>query len=102
MNIYVSNLSYSVKDDDLKDLFTQFGQVSSAKVIMDRETSKSRGFGFVEMPNDSEATLAIEKLDQSEHEGKTIKVNIAKPKTDKPRRDFNGGGGFSNDRPKRW
>lgn len=97
MNIYISNLSFNVQDDDLKHLFTEFGEISSAKVIKDRETGKSRGFGFVEMPNDEEGQKAIAELDQCEYDGKTINVNVAKPREDKPRtfnRGGGGGGGF--------
>ena len=97
MNIYISNLSFNVQDDDLRQLFTEFGEISSAKVIMDRESGKSRGFGFVEMPNDEEGQKAIAELDQCEYDGKTINVNVAKPREDKPRtfnRGGGGGGGF--------
>ena len=103
MNIYIANLNYDVDDKDLQELFEGFGTVSSAKVITDRETGKSRGFGFVEMPDEGEANKAIEELNEAEYEGKTIAVNVAKPKTDKPRRNFGsnrggGGGGFNKDR----
>ena len=87
MNIYIANLSYSVNDADLKELFQEYGEVSSANVITDRLTGKSRGFGFVEMPNESEALKAIKELNEVEYEGKVIVVNVAKPKTEK--RDFN-------------
>jgi len=108
MNIYISNLSYSVDDNGLKELFEQHGEVSSAKVIVDRYTGRSRGFGFVEMPNDEEAKEAIDKLNQSDFEGKTITVNVAKPKTDRPRNEYGGGGGYNkrgdgdNRRNNRW
>lgn len=91
MNIYVSNLNYKVVDSELHDLFAAYGEIQSAKVIMDRETGRSRGFGFVEMASDEEGTKAIEALNQSDFEGKTINVNIAKPKTDAP----HGGGGYN-------
>jgi len=100
MNIYIANLNYSVNDADLKELFEEHGEVSSAKVITDRETGRSRGFGFVEMPNESEGLKAIKELNETEHEGKVIAVNVAKPKTEK--RDFNnnrrGGGGYNSRR----
>jgi len=101
MNIYIANLSYAVNDDDLKELFQEYGEVSSAHVITDRETGKSRGFGFVEMPNDAEALKAIKELNGVEYDGKVITVNTAKPKTE--RRDFNnnrrgGGGGYHSRR----
>jgi RNA recognition motif-containing protein len=87
MNIYIANLSYGVNDADLKELFQEYGEVSSANVITDRLTGKSRGFGFVEMPNESEAIKAIKELNEIEYDGKVIAVNVAKPKTEK--RDFN-------------
>ena len=80
MNMYVSNLSFHTVDEDLKNLFGQYGAVSSAKVITDRETGRSRGFGFVEMENDSEAKAAIDALNGSELNGRNIVVNEAKPK----------------------
>ncbi len=94
MNIYISNLSYDVTDKDLNDIFSDYGTVTSAKVIMDRETGRSRGFGFVEMTSDDEARKAIAELDQAEYVGKTIRVNEARPKTDRPRT----GGGFGGNR----
>ena len=93
MNIYVSNLSFNVQDEDLKEFFTEYGEVSSAKVITDKFTGKSRGFGFVEMPDDEAAQKAIAELDQASVENRTIRVMEAKPKEDKPART-GGGGGF--------
>jgi len=106
MNIYISNLSFDVNDNDLRELFEEYGEVSSAKVITDKFSGKSRGFGFVEMPNDDEATKAIEELNQAEYDGKTINVSVAKPREDRPeRRGFGGGdrggnrgGGFGGNR----
>jgi len=86
MNIYVGNLNYKFSDDDLKELFEEFGSVDSANVIKDRDTGRSKGFGFVEMENDEEAEAAIEELDGAEVDGRVIKVNKAKPKG-------SGGGG---------
>lgn len=83
MNIYVSNLSWGTTSDSLQELFANYGEVSSANVIKDRETGRSRGFGFVEMPNDDEAQSAIDSLNGKDFEGKTINVNVAKPKTDR-------------------
>lgn len=80
MNIYVGNLAYKVSDKDLKEIFEEFGEVVSAKVITDRETGRSKGFGFVEMENESEAQQAIDELDGNEMNGRAIKVNKAKPK----------------------
>ncbi len=101
MNIYISNLSFDVTDKDLNDIFSDYGAVASAKVIMDRETGRSRGFGFVEMPSDEEGRNAIAQLDQAEYVGKTIRVSEARPKTDRPRSGgFGGGnrGGFGGNR----
>jgi RNA recognition motif-containing protein len=80
MNIYVGNLSFDVDDQDLQRLFEQHGSVSSAKVITDRLTGRSKGFGFVEMPNGSEAQKAIAALGDQEVEGRTIRVNEARPR----------------------
>lgn len=88
MNIYISGLSYGTNDADLNELFTGYGDVSSAKIISDRYTGKSRGFGFVEMPNQAEGQKAIDELNGTEYDGKTIVVNIARPRTERP---SNGG-----------
>ena len=80
MNLYVSNLDFGIQDDALKNMFATFGTVTSAKVILDRTTGKSRGFGFVEMPDKNEATKAISSLNGSMSEGKQIKVSEARPK----------------------
>jgi len=86
MNIYVSNLSFNVTDDDLEGFFAEYGEVSSARVITDKFTGKSRGFGFVEMADDEAAQKAIAELDQASVENRTIRVMEAKPKEDrKPR-----------------
>jgi RNA recognition motif-containing protein len=85
MNIYVSNLSFNVQDEDLKALFTPYGEVASAKIIMDRATSRSRGFGFVEMADEA-GKQAIVELDGTTVQSRAMKVNEAKPKTDKPAR----------------
>ncbi|PAU95741.1 RNA-binding protein [Aliifodinibius salipaludis] len=80
MNIYVGNLSYKVSDRELEEIFEELGDVISAKVIKDRETGRSKGFGFVEMQNDQEAQAAIDKLDGAEIKGRTVKINKARPK----------------------
>ena len=80
MNLYVSNLDYGIQDDALKNMFSTYGTVTSAKVILDRTTGKSRGFGFVEMPDKNEAVKAISGLNGSMSEGKQIKVSEARPK----------------------
>lgn len=92
MNIYVSNLSFNVQDEDLREFFTPYGEVTSAKVINDRETGRSRGFGFVEMSDDAAAAKAIAELNDASVDGRNIKVMEAKPKEDRPARG--GGGGF--------
>jgi len=96
MNIYVSNLSYNVTDDDLQGFFSEYGEVSSARVITDKFTGKSRGFGFVEMNDDEAAKKAIAELDQATVEGRNIRVMEAKPKEEKPARTGGGGGFRSN------
>ncbi|RXJ68635.1 RNA-binding protein [Halarcobacter ebronensis] len=88
MNIYVGNLSYRVDDEGLKSLFEKYGEVKSAKVITDRETGRSKGFGFVEMMTDVGGSQAIEELNGNEYEGRSLRVNEAKPKESKPRRQF--------------
>ena len=105
MNIYVSNLSFNVQDEDLRGFFTEYGEVSSAKVIMDKFTNQSRGFGFVEMPDSAAAKKAITELDNATVEGRNIKVMEAKPKEDRPARSNNnfrsnngGGGGYNKNR----
>jgi RNA recognition motif-containing protein len=89
--IYVGNLSYNVTSSDLEQLFTAHGQVQSAEVISDRATGRSKGFGFVEMGSDEEAQAAIAALNGTEHDGRNLTVNEAKPKEDRPR---GGGGGY--------
>ena len=81
MNIYAGNLPYNVNEDELSELFSQFGEVDSAKIIKDRYTGKSKGFGFVEMPNNSEADVAIKTLNSRPFKGRNIKVNQARPKS---------------------
>jgi cold-inducible RNA-binding protein len=91
MNIYVGNLTFSTTDSDLEDLFSQFGQINRAAIITDRETGRSRGFGFVEMENDEEGKAAIEKLNETDFEGRQLTVNEARPRA--PRSAGGGGGG---------
>lgn len=98
MNIYISGLSYGVKDADLNDLFAEYGEVASAKVIMDRETGRSRGFGFVEMNSDAEGQKAIDELNGVEFDGKVIAVNVAKPREERGGFNRNRGGGYNNSR----
>lgn len=87
MNIYVGNLPYAMGDNELRELFAEYGTVDESKVITDRDTGRSKGFGFVEMNEDSEGEDAIRQLDGREVEGRNIKVNVARPKVDRPRRD---------------
>ena len=98
--IYVGNLAFSVTNDTLGTKFAQFGTVESAKVVFDRDTNRSKGFGFVEMSTDEEARNAIESLDGSEFEGRQMKVNEAKPQAPREGGSFGGsrGGGFGGNR----
>jgi len=80
MNIYVGNLSYGMSEDELRDAFGAFGEVSSVKILMDRETGRSRGFGFVEMPNKSEGETAIAQLNGKEVGGRALRINEARPR----------------------
>lgn len=92
MNIYVANVPYSVKDQDLQELFAPFGEVTSAKVIMDKVTNRSRGFGFVEMANDEAGRAAIEGTNGKSFHGRDLVVNEARPRTEGDRPSFGGGG----------
>lgn len=97
MNIYVGNLSWGLKDQDLANLFSPFGEVASAKIVMDKFTQRSKGFGFVEMPNDEQAQAAIAQLNGSEIDGRNLVVNESRPKEGGDggykKRSFGGGGG---------
>lgn len=90
VNIYVGNLVWACTSDDLLDLFSNHGQVARAQVVMDRETGRSRGFGFVEMTNEAEAKAAIEALNGSEFNGRPLTVNEAKPREPRPSGSFRG------------
>lgn len=93
--LYVGNLSYSTSDSDLQELFSPFGAVDSARVITDRDTGRSKGFGFVEMANDAEAQAAIDSLNGQETGGRSLTVNEARPREERgPRAGGGGGGGF--------
>src|SRR5580700_4800004 len=103
MNIYVSNLSFNVQDEDLREFFAPYGEVTSAKVIMDRITNQSRGFGFIEMPDESASKKAIAELDGATVENRTIKVNEARPKAERPvstgnDRNYNNGNSYNQNR----
>jgi len=92
MNIYVGNLAYSVTEEDLKKAFEAFGQVASASVIRDQYSNQSKGFGFIEMPESSEAKAAISALNGKELNGRSLNVNEAKPRADRNRSGGFGGG----------
>lgn len=98
MNMYVSNLGFQITDDDLRNLFTTYGEVSSAKVVTDKITGKSRGFGFVEMPEQNDAENAIKNLSGSAIEGRTIVVSEAKPRSSN---SFSGNSGGGR-KPSKW
>ncbi len=102
IRLFVGSLSYGVDDQQLKDFFSTVGQVTSANVINDRDSGRSKGFGFVEMSTDEEAREAIKQLNDKELDGRTVIVNEAKPKEDRPRSSFGGGngggGGYNRDR----
>jgi RNA recognition motif-containing protein len=90
-NLFIGSLAYATTDDSLRAFFEQIGQVASARVITDRESGRSKGFGFVEFENEDDNQKAIEQLDGKELDGRTISVGLARPKEDRPRRDFGGG-----------
>jgi RNA recognition motif-containing protein len=92
MNIYVGNLSYSTTEDDLRTAFGKYGEVTSAAMIQDRETGRSKGFGFVEMSSDDDGKKAIAGLNETELQGRQIKVNEARPREERPRGGGGGGG----------
>lgn len=97
MDIYVGNLPYDYSDQELSEVFAQFGEVVSAKIILDRETGRSKGFGFVTMSNDEEANAAVAAMDGADIAGRPAKVNSARPREERPRRTFSNGprqGGF--------
>lgn len=98
MNIYVSNLSFNVQDEELKGFFTPYGAITSAKVITDKFTGQSRGFGFVEMADDEAAKKAISELDNSSVDGRSIKVMEARPREERPARGNDDFGGYK----KKW
>ena len=101
MNIFISNLSWAIKDGDLRELFAEYGEITSAKVIMDRESGRSKGFGFVEMADDSAANQAIEKGNGIELNGRAINVSEARPQAPREGGPRRGGGGFGGGGPRR-
>jgi RNA recognition motif-containing protein len=102
MNLYVSNLPYTMTDEELQSEFAAFGNVSSARLVKDRETGRSRGFGFVEMPVESEALTAIDALNAKEIGGRSLRVVEARPKEDRPPRHLGGGGGGKRGQGESW
>ncbi len=88
MQIYVGNMNYRTTEEDINKLFSQFGEVASVKLISDRETGRAKGFGFVTMNDDSAAKEAIEALNEKEFEGRSLRINEAKPREERPRREY--------------
>ena len=86
MNIYIGNMAYGLTEKALEELFSEFGVAENARIITDRDTSRSKGFGFIEMPNQAEAVEAIKQLDGKDVDGRNLKVNEAKPREDRPSR----------------
>lgn len=99
MNIFISNLNYNTVESELEALFQNYGDVDSAKIITDRDTGRSRGFGFVEMSNEEDAAKAIEELNQREFKQKVLNVSEARPREERPRRDSNS---RPNERRNNW
>ncbi|GAB4395116.1 MAG: RNA-binding protein [Microscillaceae bacterium] len=95
MNIFVAKLNYETQEDDLRTLFEEFGEVQSVKIVQDKFTGSSKGFGFVEMPVDSEAKSAIKQLNEQEFDGRTIVVKEARPREERNNYGGGGGGGWS-------
>lgn len=95
-NLFIGSLAYATNDDGLKAHFEQIGPVVSARVITDRDSGRSKGFGFVEFENDADNQKAVDQLDGKDLDGRTISVGLARPREERPKRDFNGGG--NNDR----
>lgn len=91
-NLFIGSLAYATTDDSLKAFFETVGEVTSARVVTDRDTGRSKGFGFVEFADEASNQKAIDELNGKELDGRAINVNLARPKEDRPRRDFNGGG----------
>jgi len=96
--LYVGNLTYNVNEADLEALFTPFGTVQSAQIIVDRDTNRSKGFGFVEMDTEAQAQAAIQALNDHEHDGRRLTVNEAKPREDRGGGGRSGGGGYGGGR----
>lgn len=104
MNIFIAGLSFSVTDADLSDLFQEYGEISSAKVITDRQTGRSKGYGFVEMEDEAAANKAIAELNEAEFDGRKIAVSEARPREPRQERSFsnNRGGGYGSNNRNRY
>ena len=89
MNIYVGNLHYGITEDDFKEVFAEYGEVDSVKIIADKFSGRSKGFGFIEMPNDEDGQKAIEELNDADLKGRNMKVNQAREKSDDNKKNFN-------------
>ena len=96
MNIFIAGLNYNMSEAELGELFAEYGEVVSVKIIMDRETGRSKGYGFVEMADDEAGDKAIAALNEADMDGKTLSVSVARPREERPRRSYgnNGGGGY--------
>ena len=96
MNIFIAGLNYNMREAELGELFAEYGEVVSVKIIMDRETGRSKGYGFVEMADDEAGDKAIAALNEVDMDGKTLSVSVARPREERPRRSYgnNGGGGY--------
>jgi len=101
-NLFIGSLAYSTNDDSLKAFFEQIGAVSSARVVTDRDSGRSKGFGFVEFEDEANNQKAVDELNGKELDGREINVSLARPKEDRPKRDFNGGGGGDSFRKRSW
>lgn len=104
-NLFIGSLAYATNDDSLKAFFEQIGEVESARVVTDRDSGRSKGFGFVEFKDEADNQKAVDQLDGKELDGRAINVSLARPKEDRPRRDFGGGndrGGNGSFRQRSW
>ena len=98
MNIFIAGLSYNISDSDLTELFAEYGEVASARVISDKDTGRSKGYGFVEMADEEAGNKAIAALNEAEVDGRKLAVSVARPRTESaPRRSYNGGGNRGGD-----
>lgn len=101
-NLFIGSLAYTTTDDSLKAFFEQIGEVISARVVVDRDTNRSKGFGFVEFADEANNQKAVDELNGKELDGRPINVSLARPKEDRPRRDSNGGGDGGSFRQRSW